>query len=88
MKGGGHLSNIMALGIAIGISITVSVLLLIRIIYVLYRSGKPHGAKSPESYSTLVVLGSGELIIFSMLWHLWISGTYMLLLIFHPCWIL
>ncbi|PKH63920.1 hypothetical protein CRG98_050219 [Punica granatum] len=49
----------MALGMALGVCIIVPVLLLIRVAYVLYRSGKPVGAKSPKSYSTLVVLGSG-----------------------------
>ncbi|KAK4776545.1 hypothetical protein SAY86_005233 [Trapa natans] len=48
----------MALGIIIGVSVIVS-LLLIRLLHILYRSGKPISDKSPKSYSTLVVLGSG-----------------------------
>lgn len=37
-----------------------TVLFFLRLAYVIYRSGKPLGAKSQKSYSTLIVLGSGK----------------------------
>jgi hypothetical protein len=39
---------------------TVLFIFFLRLAYVIYRGGKSLGAKSQKSYSTLIVLGSGE----------------------------
>lgn len=50
--------------IAILLTIGVIAVVVIRIIYVIYWSSKPLHSKSPRFLSTLVVLGSGLILIF------------------------
>ncbi|CAN4091873.1 unnamed protein product [Withania somnifera] len=45
--------------IVVLLTIGVITILVVRIIYVIYRSSKPLHSKSPRSLSTLIVLGSG-----------------------------
>lgn len=50
----------MALCTALVICTVLFFLFFLRLAYVICRSGKPLGAKSQKSYSTLIVLGSGK----------------------------
>ncbi|XP_049393771.1 uncharacterized protein LOC125858129 [Solanum stenotomum] len=58
-KGDCCLSTMASSNIAVLLTIGVITVLVIRIIYVIYRSRKPLHSKSPRSLSTLIVLGSG-----------------------------
>ncbi|KAM3239403.1 UDP-N-acetylglucosamine transferase subunit ALG14 [Capsicum annuum] len=53
------ITTMASLHIAVLLTIGVITILVVRIIYVLFRSSKPLHSKSPRSLSTLIVLGSG-----------------------------
>lgn len=50
--------------ISMVISIGLIFIAIVRVIYVIYQTGKPLRPKSPKPMSTLIVLGSGKFLIY------------------------
>ncbi|KAB1215357.1 UDP-N-acetylglucosamine transferase subunit ALG14 [Morella rubra] len=59
VEGGGCCFSLMASKTAVTFFLISLTLILIRVLYVIYRSGRPLQTKAPRAFSTLIVLGSG-----------------------------
>ncbi|XP_021891370.1 UDP-N-acetylglucosamine transferase subunit ALG14 homolog isoform X1 [Carica papaya] len=68
------------------IIITMATVILFRVLFVIYQTGKPHHHRDSQPLSTLIILGSGarQILLISFLWCR-ITGLHPLLLVTLIC---